>query len=113
MKRRQRYYYLILHWTSLPLLVLMWLMLITGPGLFKGEILRKTTLGLVNPATAGKWHSVWLPPLAAVVLYTHTTLGLEVMVGRTRWLKPKALWEIVALVVGLLGLAQFMWLYYG
>jgi hypothetical protein len=88
-------------------------MLITGPGVFKSEILRKTTLGLANPATAGKWHSVWLPPATALIFYVHTTMGLQVMLGRARWIKPKWIGEIAGWAIGLLGLTQFLWLFYG
>jgi hypothetical protein len=103
----------VLRWTAIPLIVLMWLMVLTGPGTFKGAQLEKVTFGILRVDGAGKWHSVWLPPITAVVFFVHTTMGLEMIVQRTAWLKPKGAWEIGMLVLGALGLAQFVWLYYG
>jgi hypothetical protein len=113
MNRRIKFYYKGLRWTAIPLLLLMWALLLTGPGSFKGRLLERVTLGLVNVAGAGKWHSVWLPPLAAVIFFVHTTLGLQVAVGRARWIRRKAPWEVGIFVLGALGLAQFFWLFYG
>lgn len=112
MTARIKIYQRVLRWTALPLILLIWLMLMTGPAVFKTELLRDLVLGLLNPASAGKWHSVWLPPITALLFYVHTAMGLQMMIARARWLKPKGLWEVVAFGLCLLGLAQFFLLFY-
>ncbi len=113
MKSRVKAYYKIVRWTAIPLLILIWLELMTGPAPFKGELLGRLTLGLIDPANAGKLHTVWFPPIAAGVFYLHVIAGLQTLVSRTRWLKPKRVWEIIVFVIGALLVAQFYWLFYG
>jgi len=113
MGKRIKVYYSVLRWTAFPLLILMWFALMSGPATFKSDLVRKWTLGLINPAAAGKLHSVWLPPVTGLVFYVHVTMGFLVIVNRLKWLKPKIVWEVVSFLVGSFGLLQFFGLYYG
>ncbi len=109
---RLKIYQRVLRWTALPLMLSIWLMLMTGPAVFKTEIVRDLVVGLLNPATASVWHTVWLPPITAVLFCVHAALGLQMMIARARWLKPKGLWEVVGFGLCLLGLAQFFLFFY-
>ncbi|MBN1487572.1 MAG: hypothetical protein JW981_08015 [Anaerolineae bacterium] len=113
MKKRIKIYYKILRWSALPLLVFMWLALMTGLATFKGELASTLTLGLIKPWGAGKLHTVWLPPLMGIIFYVHITTGMLVTINRLKFFKSKSTWEIVAFIIGGLGLLQFLWLYYG
>jgi hypothetical protein len=110
---RLRLYTRMLYWTSPLLLVLMWLQMMTGIGAFKGRLFRLLTLGLIDPAAAGKLHGVWLPVATATMVYLHAILGLQVMGRRLAWIRPKAAWEIGVYVLGIVLLAQFLVLYFG
>lgn len=109
--RRFRFYRQVLAISALPLFLLMCLGMISGPGAFKGEAFRAVTLGLVNPADAGKLHTVRLPLLLGVPLYLHMTLGLQLLARRLRWLRPPGLWEGIIFAVGALALAQYLLVY--
>jgi len=111
--RRFRVYTQILYWTSPLLLVLMWLQMMTGMGAFKGPLFRQLTLGLIDPAAAGKIHGVWLPVATATVVYLHAVLGLQVMGRRLAWIRRKRAWEVGVYVLGALLMAQFLVLYLG
>ena len=111
--KRLRIYTQILHWTSPLLLVLIWLQMMTGMGAFKGRLFRLLTLGLIDPAAAGKLHAVWLPVATATVVYLHAILGLQVMGRRLAWIRHKTAWEIGVYVLGMVLVAQFLVLYFG
>jgi|GEM_PF-3669928 len=110
---RGKLYLTIIHWTAPALLVLIWLELLSGLGSVKGELLGPLTLGLLNPANAGKLHALRLPLITGLLTYLHATVGLQLMARRLRWIKHKGAWEIGIWIVGLLGLAQFLLLYFG
>jgi hypothetical protein len=110
---RLRIYTRILYWTSPLLLVLVWLQMMTGMGAFKGRLFRLLTLGLIDPAAAGKLHAVWLPVATATLVYLHAILGLQVMGRRLAWVRHKRAWEIAVFALGVILVAQFLVLYYG
>lgn len=111
--RRLRIYTRILYWTSPLLLVLMWLQMMSGMGAFKGPLLRQLTLGIIDPASAGKLHGVWLPLATATMVYLHAILGLQVMGRRLARIRHKTAWEIGVFVLGAALMAQFLLLYLG
>jgi len=111
--RRLRVYTRILYWTSPLLLVLMWLQMMTGMGAFKGRLFSLLTLGLIDPASAGKLHAVWLPVATATLVYLHAILGLQVMVRRLARIRRKAAWEVAVFALGVVLVAQFLVLYLG
>ncbi len=98
--------------TAPILFVLMWYMFMTGPAVFKGDLVRQLTLGLIDPAQAGKQHAVWLPPITAVLFYIHAILGFQMLIYRVKWIQPKWLWEAAVFGLGVLVIVQFLWLFY-
>jgi hypothetical protein len=111
--KRVKVYTLIVAWTSPVLLVLTWLMLLTGLGTFKGTLLSRATLGLLRGATAGKLHTVWLPLAVGLLSYLHGILGLQLLLHRWRLIKHKTAWEVGLFVLGAILLLQFLLLYWG
>jgi len=110
--KRVRTYAAITRITAPVLFVLMWLMLMTGPALFKSQLVTQLTLGIIDPANAGKLHGVWLPAITGVLFYVHAILGFQMLIYRVKWIKPKVVWEIAVFVLGALFIAQFLWLFY-
>lgn len=108
---RLKLYRAIVTWTSPLLYVLLWLALLTGLGAFKGAALRTATLNLLNPADAGKLHAVWLVLPLGLLALVHGVFGLQILVWR--WLsgKRRVIGEALVYAVGVISLAQFLWLY--
>jgi hypothetical protein len=102
-----------MNWTAPILCVLMWLQLLTGLGSIKDELLGPVTLGLLNPATAGKLHAVRLPLVTGLLAYLHAVVGFQIMARRLKWIKHKGTWEIGIWILGALGVLQFLLLYFG
>jgi hypothetical protein len=110
---RTKLYVSIMNWSAPILLVLVWIQIITGLGNFRGKLLQAVTLGILDPGTAGKIHTVVMPLVIGVVAYGHAILGLQIMARRLKWVKKKDAWEIGIFVVGALLLLQFLVLYFG
>ncbi|MGC9357230.1 MAG: hypothetical protein ACP5GX_05165, partial [Anaerolineae bacterium] len=91
----------------------MWLTLVTGPSAYKPELLRRLTLGLIDPANAGKLHAVWLPPVTGVLFYVHAILGFQLLGHRLRWVRRKVIWEVAFFILGIAAIAQLLILFYG
>ncbi|MHB0858498.1 MAG: hypothetical protein ACYC5M_13145 [Anaerolineae bacterium] len=98
--------------TSLLLLAVMWLGMLTGLGSIKGRAYAAVTLGLLDPAQAGKLHTIWLPLMAGVLLYAHVVFSLQRLLRRQRWVRHRLAWEVGIFVLGALLLGQYLILYY-
>jgi len=109
---RAKVYRLVTAWTSPLLFILLAIQLLTGLGAIKGRELSAVTLGLLDPASSGKLHTVWLVLVSGILVYLHAVCGLGVLISRSRLIRHKLAWEIVLYLVGGALFAQFMVLYF-
>lgn len=93
------------------LFILMVFQLLTGLGAIKGRQLALVTAGLINPANAGKLHTVWLVLVTGLVIYLHGIAGLALLVRRSKLIRHKTVWEIVLITFGLALFIQFLLLF--
>lgn len=108
---RAKIYSLITAWTSPLLFILLAAQLLTGLGAIKGRELALVSLGIIDPASAGKLHTVWLVLLSGVVVYLHGIAGLGLLIARSKRLRRKTIWEAAVIAVGLALFVQFLVLY--
>ena len=108
---RTKLYGIITTWTSPLLFVLMVLQLLTGLGAIKGRQFALVTAGLIDPANAGKLHTVWLVLVTGLVIYIHGIAGIGLLIRRSNLVRHKTVWEIVLMVLGLALFVQFLLLF--
>ena len=108
---RTKLYGIITAWTSPLLFVLMVLQLLTGLGAIKGRQLAQVTAGLLDPANAGKLHTVWLVLVTGLVIYLHGIAGIGLLIRRSKLIRHKTVWEVVLMVLGFALLVQFLVLF--
>lgn len=103
----RRIYLLLLDVTSIPLLILLYLMYLSGYGITKSEIVMTMTFGLLNYETSLFIHLSIIKYVAAVLMVIHGVAGFCMWVGRSKRIKRKRLAEMLLWLLGFALLIKF------
>ncbi len=80
---RLKFYYMLVEYTSLPLLLCFYLSYISGKGLVRVELVRSLTLGIISYPESILLHTIWpLNFVFAILVVVHSVSGLNLLVYR-------------------------------